>query len=224
MIAKTTTFGIASVLLTTFSFGAAQVTVSVDTGSRSLQNQSGVALTAGALGVDGDGAVFQVGYYVGATVNNNFGSGEFIPLTGANSVFGISTTVGDSFEAGAGNGEVFSLPLAIFSGGSNDSLLPSVGTPLSARFFNATTIALSTHFQSVSNNLWLWATPANVPSNPSIFMIFDDPGLVAKDGTNVATPGSNIRTSVAIVPEPATMSLMLVGLVSLASRRRRQVA
>ena len=224
MITKTIIFGIASVLLTTFSFGAAQVTILIDTGSRSLQNQNGLALTAGSSSVDGDGAVFQIGYYVGATINNNFGSGDFIPLTGAASVFGISTTVGDSFDAPTGNGEVFSAPLTIFSGGSNDSLLPSAGTPLSARFFNATTLALSTHFQSVSNNLWLWATPANVPNNPSIGINFDDTGLVAKDGTNVATPGSNIRTSVAIVPEPATMSLMLVGLVSLASRRRRQVA
>ena len=224
MITKTITFAIASVLLTTFSFGAAQVTILIDTGSRSLQNQTGVALTAGSSSVDGDGAVFQIGYYVGATTNNNFGNGDFIALTGATSVFGISTTVGDSFDAPAGNGEVFSVPLSIFSGGSSDSLLPSAGTPLSARFFNATTIALSTHFQSVSNNLWLWATPANVPNNPSIGINFDDTGLVAKDGTNVATPGSNIRTSVAIVPEPATMSLMLVGLVSLASRRRRQVA
>ena len=224
MITKATTFGIASVLLSTFSFGAAQVTITVDTGGRSLQNQTGVALTAGALGVNGDGAVFQVGYYVGATVNNNFGSGDFIPLTGVTSVFGISTTVGDSIDNGAGNGEVFTLPLIVSAGGANDSLFPSVGTPLSARFFNATTIALSTYFQSVSNNLWLWSTPASVPNNPSINVYFDDTGLVAKDGTNVATPGSNIRTSVAIVPEPATMSLMLVGLVSLASRRRRQVA
>jgi hypothetical protein len=224
MIAKNISFFIASGLLSAFSFGAAQVTITIDTGTRSLQNQNEVALTAGALGVDGDGAVFQVGYYVGATVNNNFGGGEFIPLTGATSVFGISTTIGDSVDNGAGNGEVFSLPLEILAGGPNDSLFPSVGTPLSARFFNATTIALSTHFQSVSNNLWVWATPANIPSNPSIEINFDAAGLVAKDGTNVATPGSNIRTSVAIVPEPATMSLMLVGLVSLASRRRRQVA
>ena len=224
MIAKNISFFIATGLLSAFSYGAAQVQMTIDTGSRSLQNQSGVALTAGALGVDGDGAVFQVGYYVGAAVNNNFGNGEFIALTGPTSLFGVTTSIGDSFNNGAGNGEVFSLPLAIFSGGSNDSLLPSAGTPLSARFFNGTTIAQSSFFQAVSNNLWVWLTPAVVPNNPSIELNFESAGLIAKDGTNVATPGTNIRTSVAIVPEPATMSLMLVGLVSFASRRRRQVA
>ena len=207
------------------TYGATQVTVTIDTGSRSLRDQLNVALTGGSAAVNGDGAVFQLGYYSGASLGSNFGNGNFVALTGQGSLFNVSTTIGDAVFNTTGNGELFSVPLDIFTGlngGVNDGLLPTAGTPLSARFFNATTIALSTYFEAVSNNSWLWQAPANSPSQPNISINLDDPGLVAKSGTNVATPGTTIKTNTLIVPEPTSATLMMVGFVSLASRRRRQ--
>ena len=211
--------------LSVSAYAATQVTVTIDTGGRSLRNELNSALPGGNLGINGDGAVFQLGYYVSATPGSNFGNGNFVPLTGEGSLFNVSTTIGDAVFNSAGHGELFSVPLDIFTGlngGVNDSLLPASGTPLSVRFFNSTTIGLSTYFEAVSNNSWLWQTPANAPTQPNISVNFDDPGLVAKSGANVGTSGTNIQTNTQIVPEPTSGVLMVVGLLSLAARRRRQ--
>ena len=212
-------------MLSAFGHAATLVSINVDTGARVLRNQSSVALTGGSTTVDFDGAVFQIGYYSTATTANNFGNGTFIALTGEGSFFNVPTTIGDSKDNGAGNGEIFSNRLDIFTGqngGVNDGLLPSPGTPLSLLIYNNTNIALSSHYEAISNDLWLWATPANDPSQPIVNINFDDSGLVAKSGTNVASPGSNVNTNTPVVPEPTSAALLLVGLVSIAARRRRE--
>ena len=213
-------------LMTVCSQGAALVTFNIDTGNRLLRDNTGAALTPGVLGTDHDGAVVQIGYFQSATVGNNFGNGTFVALTGEGSVFGVlPTTIGDSFNNGTIAGQYFSDPINLFAGtngGANDGLFPAVNTPLSIRFYNKTTIALSTFSETVSNNLWLWKAPANSPSQPIINLSFDSAGLLARSGAVVATPGSNINTSTpTAAPEPTSAALLLVGLVSLASRRRR---
>ena len=215
-------------LLASLSQAAALVTITVDSGARSLQNQLGTPLTAGNLAVNGDGAVIQVGYFQTATVGNNFGNGTFVPLTGAGSLFNVATTIGDSVANGPGNGEIFTDPLNLFAGqngGANDALFPPAGTPLSIKIFNNTTINGSTFFGVFSNNLWKWGTPANAPAQPLINILFDSAGLVAQNSANLnaGTPGTALRTLTpnVVAPEPTSATLLMVGLVSLASRRRR---
>lgn len=210
--------------LTVFSQGATLVSLFIDSGNRVLRNQSGTALTGGSTSVNFDGAVLQVGYFSSATVGNNF-AGNFIPLTGQGSLFNVQTTIGDSVLNGGDNGSIFSDRLDIvtgLNGGANDGLLPAANTPLSIRFYNATTIGASTFFETVSNNLWLWKAPAAAPNNPTVNLFFDSAGLVARSGAVVAAPGTNINTNTpTAAPEPTSAALLMVGLVSLASRRRR---
>lgn len=214
-------------LLTAITQGAALVTFNIDTGTRLLRDNASVALTPGVLATDHDGAVVQIGYFQTATVGNNFGNGTFVPLTGEGSVFGVApTTIGDSVNNGTLAGQYFSDPINLFAGtngGVNDGLFPAVNTPLSIRFYNNTTIALSSFRETVSNNLWLWKAPANAPSQPIINLSFNSAGLLAQSGTVVATPGTNISTNTptAAAPEPTAAALLMVGLVSLVSRRRR---
>ena len=185
-------------LLACDSHGVAVTIVSVDTGSRSLQNALSVALTGGSPVVNGDGAAVQIGYYQGATVANKFGNGDdcnFVTLIGAGNVLGLNLTVGDTAANGAGNGQIFadSNVSGRGSGGLTDPLFPPAGTPLVVRFFSATTVSGSQHFEAISNNSWLWINPVNGPPS-MVFINFDDPGLVSKSGANVSAPGSSIRT------------------------------
>lgn len=219
-----------SLLVSNLSFGAAITTLSISSGfspDRAINNFDGTTpLTSGVSGTAGDGAVIQIGYYSSATAGNNFGSGSFgsfTPLTGQGSVFGFAnTTIGDTpanLSPGPFNG--FFISGINIQAGINDALLPTPGTPLSIRIFNNTTIAASTRYQALSNNLWLWQAPANAPLSPTINMNLNSAGLVALSGATVATPGSTISTTISTAPEPTSAALLMVGLVSLASRRRR---
>ena len=211
-------------LFTAYCDGAAFVTLFVDSGStRELRNQSAAPLFGGSSGIDGDGAVVQIGYFTDATAGNNFGNGNFVPLSGEGSLFNVSTTVGDSVNNGGDTGTLFSDALNIFAGlngGANDGLFPAVDTPLSIRIFNNTTIAASTFYEAISNNLWKWKAPSETP--PVVQLFLDSAGLVAKSGTNVAPTSANIQTNTQIVPEPTSAALIMVGMLSLAARRRRQ--
>ena len=182
--------------------GVATTVVTVDTGSRTLQNASSVHLSVGSAAVNGDGAVVQIGYYQGATIANKFGNGDdasFVTLIGAGSALGLGLTIGDTPENGAGSGQIFA-DINVSgrgAGGFTDPLFPAAGTPLVVRFFSATTLSGSTHFEAVSSNSWVWSNPVNLPSISTVNMNFDIGGLVSKSGTNVSS--GNIRT---ITPNP----------------------
>lgn len=213
-------------LFTAYSHGATLVTLSIDSGNRILRDSVSTALTAGTI-ASGDGAVVQIGYYVGATVSNNFGNAgaSWVALSGAGSLFGVTTTIGDTNANGAVNGKIFTDDLNLFTGtngGANDSLLPASGQVLSIRIYNTISLGTATFFNAVSNNTWLWASPANSPNQPLIALFLDDPGLVAQSGSSVATAGTNVQTTISTTPEPTSAALIMVGLVSLAARRRRQ--
>ena len=211
-------------LFTAYSHGAPLVTLSIDSGNRILRDSGGAALLAGGAGT-GDGTVVQIGYYTGSIVGNNFGNAgaNWTPLTGAGSVFGVTTTIGDTAANGGTAGKIFTDDLNIFTtGGANDLLLPSSGQVLSIRIYNATSLGAATFFNAVSNNTWLWATPANSPNQPLIALFLDDPGLVSQSGAVVIAAGTSVSTTIPTgVPEPTSAALLMIGLVSLASRRRR---
>lgn len=170
----------------------AQNTVQVgwqNTPASILRDQTGKALPAGAP-VAGDGAVVQLGYFSQATPDTPF-EGTFVPLTGASSAnTAFSTTaIGD---AGGGADGRFSLS-TVFQLDSKTSgyYFPPAGTPLAVRFFNAKTVAGSTHYNAVSGGEnWRWVAPSGAPGEV-LTLSMADPGLVWKGG-----PDSSLRTAV----------------------------
>ena len=205
------------------------VTVNVDNSLGGLfVSNLNTRLTAGNLATAHDGDVIQLGYFDSATQASPF-AGNWIPMSGEgslNTAFN-NTTVGDNVGTGSGNGQfAFSLNFTVGSPTTGVSMPPVVGTPLGIRFYNGLNIAQSTLFETIVNpTLWKWPTPAAAPTIPTIDMFLEDAGAKLQS-TGLAAPTSgNLNTIIPNVgaPEPTSAALLLVGLVSLASRRRRKV-
>src|SRR6266550_8052684 len=142
--------------------------VNMDSGSHQLMDQGSTFLSAGPAG-DGNGDVIQLGYYTGATNSSSNFTGNWVPLTGQGSgnTDYNQTSIGDRNSDTGNTDGTFSLQL--FFGNANSSAnLPAVGTILSIRFYNATTLANSTFYNAVSNDAWVWQTPNSVPQQPVI--------------------------------------------------------
>jgi len=214
---------------TSFAFAQSNTTVNMDSGSFTLMNQSNTALTAGAVG-DGNGAVLQLGYYTGATSAGNNFLGTWVPLTGAGSLntdlVPLSTetynqtSIGDRNIDTGNTAGTFSLQLLFGTDAGSSHNLPTAGTILSIRFYNGTTLGGSTFYNTVSDNLWVWQTPAAPPANPVISMSLDNQGLLWEGGINSAF---HTTLPFAAVPEPSTYASALLGLggLGLAMLRRR---
>ncbi len=194
---------------------ATETDIAFDSAGLLLKNNAGVALSAGGPG-DGDGIAVQIGYYDGATTSNNF-SGNWVPLTGQNSLNTafLTTSIGDGQGV---DGEFYgtyvfnsSLPNTF------NSLPPSTTIPLSLRFYNTLLISNATLFNTVSDDLWLWKTPASPsPFPPQIIMSLGDAGLEWQGGN-----GTEFKTTLAI-PEPTSALLLAAGAAGLLGRRRRR--
>lgn len=158
---------------------AKQTTVSFDTGSKILFSDvlGGSALNAGTK-ADGDGCVFEIGYYDAATESDKF-AGNWIALTGPisrNTAF-ASSTIGDNAASGSGSGTVAG-SLTFKAGSSavgND--LPSPGQFLAIRFCNASTLGGASSYNAVSCAAWKWQMPALPPEDPVLTISLDDPAL-----------------------------------------------
>lgn len=216
-------------LCASVSFGAiVETQVTFDSGSVQVKNQSGTALSGGTA-ADGNGTVIQLGYFTSATTSNNF-LGNWVPLSGQlslNTAYS-TTSIGDTTAAGAGDG-TFGLDLFFIQGDltKGNSLPGAVTIPLAIRFFNSTTIATSTFYNTVSDDLWLWKLPATpAPTPPQVVISLDHANLEWESiAVNTQAPSSAFKTSIPTIaaPEPASTGLLMVGLVSLAARRRRPV-
>lgn len=214
---------------------ADQTTVSFDSGTQTifdnpaLHGNTDVALSGGTS-ADGNGTVLQLGYFSGP----NF-TGTFTALSGEGSAnMGIipgsvpaetynKTSIGDLNVNGAGNG-TFALSLDFVLGdpltGNN---LPANGTQLAIRFYNGTTMANSSFFNTVTDSLWVWKTPATPPA--SVTLSLDDANLVWESIARVGQAGSTAFHTTIPIPEPSTMVSMLTGagmLGLIVIRRRRR--
>jgi hypothetical protein len=201
------TIGAVSVALCSLSFAA---TVQIDYGNTTvpMTTLGGVNLTAGGNAA-GDGAIIQIGYFTGAT--STF-TGTWVPITGLGSVnSALLTSVGDGGEST--DTGIFQA-VAIFNTDNPQASgsLPANNTQLAFRIYNDTTLAGSTHYNTVTNANWLFKTPAT-PAPTPITMSMDAAGLVWQDAANP------FKTSI-VIPEPSTALLGAVGALGLLRRRR----
>ena len=202
-----------------------QTTVSFDSGAQTVFDQGTNPLTGGTS-ADGNGAVLQLGYFSSASDNNNF-TGTWIPLSGQTSLNTAynNTSIGDRNSAGAGDG-TFALSLVFVVGDPNTGFsFPAAGTPLSLRFYNGTSIATSTFYNTVSNNIWDWKAPqpSNIPNTVAISLDQTAGLLWESIVVNGQSGASAFHTTIA-VPEPSTVSLICFGLAAapFAYLRRRR--
>ncbi len=222
--------------LASLSYGAA-ISISIDSGNKSIRNEANAVLSGGVVGTAKDGTAVELGYYSDASASNPFGlAGQFIALTGAASPFlqggthpEFNFTVGDTPGNGAGNGELFiSNPSLVFNSGIADSLLPPTGTPLVMRFYNAGKVRV---LDLANPALWTWLPLTTPPSSVSIN--FDSVGLVMR-GTGNTSDSPNTRSATAVptstvnlltttpVPEPSSILLAVAGAGVILSRRQRR--
>ena len=225
---KSLKYGLLTITLLQTLCSAASISIDIQSGEKSLRDELGNPLSGGNPGVNGDGTQVVLGYYADSAPATPFGSAgidaisSFVALTGSGSPFGINFTIGDVVSNSTGNGELF-LDAFSISTGIADGILPSAGKPLVVRFFNtAQTFVLDV---SNTSGLWNWQTPAVVA--PTVSINFDDAGLVVRGvGQNNRTTlaaGPAPQTLNSVVPEPTSAALVMVGLLSFAARRRRQV-
>lgn len=209
-----------------FTAHGATTTVTFDSGSETVFYVNGVTPLSGGTSTDGNGTVLQLGYFSGASVSNNF-SGTWTPLTGnlgANSAFS-TTSIGDLNGSGAGDGTYANSIVFTTGGGSVDGVFPSATTiPLAIRFYDATTVGGASNYNTVSNDAWLWQTPAESPNDPTIFLSLDDSGLEWESIAVFSQAGSTaFTTSIATaIPEPSMSLLSLLGTAAVFLRRRRR--
>ena len=233
----------AALSLSSSGLFAAALVVAFDSGGLDLRDKNGVSLTAGGATVPYDGAIIQLGYFSGATTNDNNFSGSFISLTGEGSANFVSntpfdTTVGDDFTQGFGppfNGQ-FQITLTFDT--STQTALPVPGTILSVRVFDKQSLlAPGLNFMTISNNLWKWKQPGSLtdPSNRVDITFADAAGLRKENrlgaGGLVSTPnGTAVAANeqpqadipAVAVPEPSSIVLALVGCIGFATARRRK--
>ena len=234
-----TPFFLMLLLATMTHLDAAMIVVNLDSGNNgnpALFDQNVLLQNAlsGGTNAEGNGCVLQLGYYSQATVANNF-LGTWIPLTGegsANTGGNISgsspgetynkTSIGDVNVNGAGNGTFALSGLTFISGSATGNNLPTSTTiPLAIRIFNNTTLATSTFYNVVSNDLWLWKDINSEPPPTPINISLNDAGLEWLSIASGQPSNTAFHTTIAAVPEPGAGALLLIGLAGLGTRRCR---
>jgi hypothetical protein len=110
--------------------------------------------------------------------------------------------------------------------GKNSSL-PSAGTPLGIRFYSAASLIGSTHYITVSNSAtaWQWLNPVDPPSDASLTLSLDRPGMLIEDGTPagsaVGVPVAGSFSTTLPIPEPSAFALQaMVALCGFFGRTR----
>ncbi len=170
-----------------------------------LRNLQGDPLTHGVPGRNYSGAIIQLGYYTFATTESPF-VGEWI------SISGDLLTIG---EKGHGSNQPGRFH---YTGGLGSNFIrPAAGTPLSIRFYDATSLEAAAYFNAVTGaaGAWNWmeASEGNV--------IID---AVLEQGADLVWEGgadSAFRTTIPMpaVPEPSGLLLAAATILGLSRRR-----
>lgn len=207
-------------------------TVGFDSGGQTMFNQAASALTGGGS-TDGNGAVLQLGYFTGSTATF---TGTWVALSGEGTLNSAAiitgsnsnetynkTSIGDLTGNGAGDG-TFGISLDFGGTAASSFNLPSSGIQLALRFYNGTSIAGSTFFNTVTDSLWTWKTPATPPA--PVNMTLDDTGLVWQSIFSFGQPSATAFHTAIAIPEPSTLASLILGggaLVLVGVRRRRKI-
>ena len=187
----------ASLLAQSTLANAASVTIQWSTNS--LLQGNGLSSLGPGTSADGDGALLQLGYFSNATLASPFAGHWIVLATG---------TVGDQGVDQAG---LFSISTILTDG---PFAQPAVGTPLGVRFFDGTSEAASSFYNTAVNNdgSGLWVSPAD-PA-PSITLTLSKAASALEAGEI-----NGFRTTIP-VPEPGTAALCLLSLGALLCNRR----
>jgi hypothetical protein len=174
-----------------------------------IYESDGTSLLTAGSAADYDGAIVELGYYTGALVGAPF-LGSWVHLLGNRPQSG---TIGDL--TGLPDGR-FSLS-DLFAHDQGNAL--PIGTPLSIRFYDSTSIATSTYFNAVStaDGKIRW------PQSPDGTVIFDLDDLNDIDDILIWQGGvdSAFRTTIP-VPEPGTVMLGMAQLMAVTWWRHRR--
>ena len=187
-------------------------------GGNPIRDNTGTELSSGVDTANGDGALIELGYFDGGS--GTF-SGNWIALTGPSSSNPtLVTTVGDlSSQDGTQsipNG-LFFIQVLFDDSGSPDTTasLPAGGTQLAVRFYDSTTRASSSFYNTATNANWTLKTKDSPTPSPT---------LVDFDSSNFAPAwedSSNPFRTTLVVPEPSSVALLGLGSLAMILRRRR---
>lgn len=168
---------------------------------RRLTNRTSSPLSPGTP-APGDGTLLELGYFSSASVSNPF-QGSWIVLA--------TSTIGDDGMEVAGSFSTKSI-----LGPSSDPFL-TTGTPLAVRFYDGTSVANSTYFNTVSNTSGAWNYIPPTSPSPEIGIVIDKTNdIVFQDG------GSGAFRTVLPIPEPSMAVLATIGGLLVLVRRRRK--
>ena len=190
-----------------------------------ITDLGGTALTAGGP-ENGDGAIFQVGYFEGVShllnpaLYDEAEWAQFTPLTGLGSPNSErhKTSIGGFGNPVTGPFGFLFYPeaVAIELNPAFDMGLPDSEVRLGVRFFNGTTMAGSDEYNIVTSDDLLWILQLADPSpDTNSVLNMDQHSLYWASGT-----GGAFVTSMAYIPEPGSVFLVLVGGLVLSRRRR----
>lgn len=207
---QTAYFLVASACFVSWSAAATSAVSLINTNTTVKDNTGTVALDAGGNPAS-DGDVIQVGYF--STDTSSF-SGTWIPITGnGSSNTNLLTTIGDGGDATADG--IFSINVTFDdSDPQRSSNLPAGGAQLALRFYNASSVASATHFNTVTDASWTFKSLSTNVQTPSLLDMDSAANLVWQDN------GNPFVTSL-VVPEPSTTAILGLGGLALLLRRRR---
>lgn len=192
--------------------------------AKPLTDALGVSLTNGT-GLDGDGAIIQIGYFSAPAAGADPASYtaldwlSFIALTGDGSLnSGFDTTMGDGGGGAIPDG--FYTHTGITFDTTAHSGVPLAAQRIGIRFYNGTSVATSTGYNTVSaaDGGWVLAGAADLPGTPVSPWMDTSVGLGGLAALSWESgPGGAFTT---IIPEPSSMLLSLLGGIFLLRRRR----
>lgn len=181
------------------NLGTAASTVVNWSTNRELNNfNDSIRLSAGTSS-DGDGTLLQLGYFDQATPASPF-AGNWVTIA--------VSTIGDQGDQANG----FFMITTIFESG--DLVEPVIGTPLGVRYFDGTSAATSSYFNTAVNEdgSGLWQGFADTPTVVNL--------QLAKGVSEFEDSLRSFSTSIPI-PEPSLPALILLSLGLLMHRKRK---